>query len=193
MKQLPKKLYHVSLNLNHPGVFDLRVPESRMKDEDSVTPRICVSDSIEGCLTASAFGAHYLGESLMETDDLMKVFVIDTEKLGLTSSDVILPEELYQSGKVDDANLTNEHWILQSIVVPEEDQMVVKVTGFNDSDWKPFFSFKEQQVMDSLDIDWKDYEAVEDAYYEKFKTEFPSFCIIQDVTFEVVSKELATA
>lgn len=193
MKQLPKKLYHVSLDLNHPGIFDLRVPESRMKDEDSVTPRICVSDSIEGCLTASAFGAHYLGESLMETDDLMKVFVIDTEKLGLTSSDVITPEQLYQYGKVDDANLTNEHWILKELVIPAEDQMVVKVTGFDDGTWKPFFSYTEQQYMNSLTLDWKDYDAVEEAFYNRFKTEFPSFCIIQNVTFDVVSNELATA
>lgn len=193
MKQLPKKLYHVSLHLNHPGIFDLRVPESRMKDEDSVTPRICVSDSIEGCLTASAFGAHYLGESLMETDDLMKVFVIDTEKLGLTSSDVIFPTELYQSGKVDDANLTNEYWILKDFVVPQEDQLVVKVTGFDDGDWEPFWSYEERQYMDSLDIDRSDYEVVEEAYYEKYQTEFPSFCIIKDVTFDIVSNELASA
>lgn len=187
MKQLPKKLYHVSLDITHSGVFDSRVPESRMQDEDSVTPRICVSDSIEGCLTASGFGAHYLGENLFENNDLLKVFIFDTEKLGLTSDDVIFPEELYQSGKVDDANLTNEHWVLTSVSIPAEDQYVVKVTGFDDSRWDFFFSYKERLQLEKRNVNFNDYEALQDAYFDLTGDEFPSFCIIEDVSYELVN------
>lgn len=193
MNQLPKKLYHVTLDLDHPGVFEARVPKSRMKSEDNTIPRICVSDTVEGCLTSTPFGSHYLDESLMENSDLIKIFVIDTEKLGLLSSDILSPSELYQDGKVDDAMLTNEHWILRNITVPEEDHMVVTVTGFDDTDWKYRFSHSEKAVLDKLDIDWSDYDAVDEACFEHFGTESQSVCIIKDVSFEVVKDHLISA
>lgn len=194
MKQLPKKLYHVSLDLNQTGVFTPRVPDSRMKDEDSETPRFCVSDTLEGCLTASAFGSHYLDENLDENNGLLKVFVIDTEKMGLTSEDVVSPEELYESGKVADANLTREHWILKELLISEEDQMIVKTTGFDDVTWKYILlpeELKQLTAVEGLrmpgDKDY-DYEEFEDTFYELFGTEIQSLCMIESFEFTVVSQ-----
>ena len=193
MNQLPEKLYHVTLDIHHSGVFEARVPNSRMQSEDSTTARICVSDSIEGCLTSTPFGSHYLDENLIENSDLIKIFVIDTAKLGLLPSDIITPCELYEKGKVDDALLTNEHWILKNFTVPKEDHLVVTVTGFDDTDWQYRFSHSEKAILDKLDIDWSDYEAVDEACFEHFGTESQSVCIIKDVNFEVVKDQLISA
>lgn len=183
MNQLPKKLYHVSLDLTHTGVFTPRIPESRMDSEDDVTPRICVADSIEGCLTASPFGAHYLSESLLATDDCVKIFVIDTEKLGLTSSDVIPPDFLYQSGQVDDAYLSGEHWILHGFTVPPEDQSVVRITGLNDEDWKSFITFDIRSTLLLKGVDVEDVDSLDKAYFSHCGNEVPSLCTIKDVQY----------
>lgn len=183
MKKLPKKLYHVSLDLKHSGVFSPRVPESRMDTEDAVTARFCVADSIEGCLTASPFGGHYLSESLLETDDCVKIFEIDTEKLGLTSSDVMFPNDLYQSGQLDDAYLTGEYWILKEIIVPAEDQQVVRILGMDDGDWKSFITFSVRSVLLEKGVDFSDYDQLDEAYFQHCKEELPSLCTIKDVEY----------
>lgn len=183
MKKLPTKLYHVSLDLAHSGVFAPRVPESRMESEDAVTARICVADSVDGCLTASPFGAHYLSESLLETDDCVKIFVIDTEKLGLTSSDVLFPGDLYQSGQVDDAYLSGEHWILTGFTVPPEDQLIVRITEVDDTDWKPFISFDVRSTLIRQGVDFADSDELDKAYYSLLREEMPSLCTIKDVEY----------
>lgn len=183
MKKLPKKLYHVTLDMEHNGVFSPRIPASRMKTEDATTKRICVADSIEGCLTASPFGAHYLSESLLETDDCIKVFVIDTEKLGLTSAEVISPDDLYQSGKVEDAYLTGEHWLLKDITIPEEDHSILKITGMHDEDWKLLIPYDIKVQLEADKVNFDDYEEVDEAYYRLVGEEVPNLCMIQDVTY----------
>lgn len=186
MKKLPKKLYHVSLDFTQSGVFSPRIPVSRMESEDATTARICVADSIDGCLTASPFGAHYLSESLLETNDCVKIFVIDTEKLGLTSSDVIFPENLYQSGQVDDAYLSGEHWILKEFTVPQEDQMVVQITGVDDTNWKPFITFEIRSELLRQGVDFEDFDELDEAYFNHCGEEIPSLCTIKDVEYTTV-------
>lgn len=186
MKKLPKKLYHVSLDLTHSGVFSPRIPVNRMESEDAITARTCVADSIDGCLTASPFGAHYLSESLLETNDCMKVFVIDTDKLELTLSDIAFPDTLYQSGQVDDAYITNEHWILKEFIVPPEDQMIVKVTGIDDSLWKSLITFDIRSKLLEQGVNFEDYEELDDAYYNQCGEELPSLCTIRNVDYTVI-------
>lgn len=186
MNQLPKKLYHVSLDFTHSGVFTPRIPESRMESEDSVTPRICVADSIEGCLTASPFGSHYLSDSLLGTDDCVKVFVIDTEKLGLASSDVLSPDVLYQSGQVDDAYLSGEHWILKEFTVPAEDQSVIRITHVDDTDWKTFITHDVRSALLHKGVDFEDSDSLDEAYFDHCGEEIPSLCTIKDVEYELL-------
>lgn len=183
MNKLPKKLYHVTLDMEHNGVFSPRVPESRMSTEDAITKRICVSDSIEGCLTASPFGAHYLSESLMETNDCVKIFVIDTEKLGLTSTDVVFPHDLYQSGKVEDACLTGEHWLLKEIEIPKEDQSVVQITELHDEHWELLIPYPIRMKLQAEGVNFDDYDELDEAYYRHVGEEIQNLCMIQNVAY----------
>ena len=52
------KLYHCSLDMNIIKEFKPRIPcdAIRLDSEDDIIPRICLSTSIEGCLSATPWG-----------------------------------------------------------------------------------------------------------------------------------------
>lgn len=181
MKKLPKYLYHVSFDLSHPGIFTPRVPDSRRRGEDAVNARVCVSDTLDGCLTASPQGGQNLSESLLETDDEVKIFVIDTEKLGLTLEDVLFPEELYRNGQVDDALLSGEHWILSEFVVPPEDQSIVHILSVEDGHWMPLIPFEVKSALEAKGINMENEKEVEEAYEKLCGEEMEHLCIIQEI------------
>ena len=115
--------YHVSTDITHNGEFIPRVPSFRHGDsEDSTTARVCVSTSIEGCLSAIPNGGSGLDYLRMEQRGYFQVFKIDTDKLGIGESDVVLSEELYEKDSVRDANFTDEVWITTPFIVPMEDR-----------------------------------------------------------------------
>lgn len=121
------KLYHLSTDIHHDGVFEPRIPSKdvRMKEEESETPRICVALTLEGCFSAIPSGGSRL-DSLNESQKgYYKVFEIDTEKLGISDSDILNSDFLYESGKVEDAYITDEHWITTGFAVPAEDSYVI--------------------------------------------------------------------
>lgn len=121
------KLYHLSTDIHHNGVFEPRIPSKdvRMKGEESETPRICVALTLEGCFSAIPSGGSRL-DSLNESQKgYYKVFEIDTEKLGISDSDILNSDFLYESGKVEDAYITDEHWITTGFAVPTEDSYVI--------------------------------------------------------------------
>ena len=72
----PNVYLHITKDLNHKGQFKTRVPENRLIGwtEDDKTPRICVGETLNGCLTATG----------IDRETLVKVFFIDIEKLKLT-------------------------------------------------------------------------------------------------------------
>lgn len=105
------KLYHVSESLGNKEWFVPRIPENRIEGEDNKIGRICTSNSIGGCLSAVPNGGSRLEEYLHQTNGFIQVFVFDTEKLNLSSEEVILPETLYRNNWVEDAEHTGEHWI----------------------------------------------------------------------------------
>lgn len=91
------RFFHVSDNPNLNGctVFP-KLPESRMEVENSITPRICVSPSINGCLTATS--RYEEGETLYIYECYSEAIIQPTEK------DVI------------DAPLTGEMWIVEPTI-----------------------------------------------------------------------------
>ena len=123
--------YHVSTNLTHPGIFKPRIPSFRHKDsEDDVIPRVCVAPSIEGCLTAIPEGGMQLGELCWDQRYYFLVFRIDTQKLGIPQNNIITSDELFKKDLVRDAEITNEHWITTSFVVPAEDRFLILVDNW---------------------------------------------------------------
>lgn len=90
------KFYHVSNNPNLDGkVIHPRVPLSRMNNEERSIKRICVSASINGCLTDS--NRYDIGE-------ILDVYTCETTHfIQPTDKEVI------------DAPLTGEVWIMEPV------------------------------------------------------------------------------
>ena len=134
--------YHVSLDLKHPGSFSPRIPENKSKigTEDDTTPRVCVCETIEGCLSAMPGGGLEI-ESLTDNQYYLKVFSIDTERLGLKKEDILCWDYLYQNNLVPDAEITQEHWILKPFEVEKIDSFLIRVTDWREEsdDIIPYF------------------------------------------------------
>lgn len=125
--------YHISTDLNHSGLFEPRIPINRHQDaEDDTIERICISPSIEDCLTAIPNGGFRLADLNEEREGLFLVFKIDTEKLGISKYDIITAEELYQRDLVRDSAMTEEHWITTAFQVPQEDRFIIKLTEWDE-------------------------------------------------------------
>lgn len=87
--------------------FIPRVPESAKPPEDIVTPRICFSETLEGCLSAIGHPFYYPG-----TPELLTVWVYEAD-----TRYCIPPEFLYGAGLVMDALRTREWWVLQPVTL----------------------------------------------------------------------------
>lgn len=102
------KLYHVAV-----GKHDLkrkfipRVPESAKPPEDIITPRICFSETLEGCLSAIGHPFYYPG-----TPELLTVWEYEVD------ARYCIPQEfLYSTGLVMDASRTREWWVLHPVTL----------------------------------------------------------------------------
>ena len=95
--------------------FQLRVPEYRLVGEDDRTPRICLSDSIERCVNAkpSRAEALYLAKKYGLR---MPLYVYEFEPEDIPAGALVGPWELTGWGKVSDAELYHEHWLLDANV-----------------------------------------------------------------------------
>lgn len=162
--------YHVSTDIFHDGVFTPRIPYYRHKDhEDASIERVCVSDSIENCLTAIPGGGSNLDILNIEQRGYFLVFRIDTEKLGITDKDIITNQELFEKDLVRDAEATNEVWITTPFVVPESDRFLIKLITWEEEAFD-LYPYAIQQLA------YQEYEGdFEKAYQEVYK-DFVPFC-----------------
>lgn len=108
--------YHLTLDLNSKKdkVFIPRIPneEITVPGEDLSTPRICVSSTIEGCLSSAPWGGRSLDEIIFSNgcSQLIKVYEFNIEDIA--PKNLVSPKDLYQSDRVRDAEITNEYWII---------------------------------------------------------------------------------
>lgn len=136
-------LYHVTRDFSHNGKFTPRVPKERMIDEDDETKRVCVSKTIAGCLTAIPKG---------ESQDIiseLKVFRIDTERLNIESAFIMDSETLYE-GYVDDALMTDEHWILKEFKVEGKDTFIIDIKRYHRDNSFPVINYMELEELESF-------------------------------------------
>jgi len=110
-------LYHVSIvKLEDSQLkFTPRVPTWRIENENDAIERICVSDSIEGCLRGIEYN---ITKSLWmqyneEYQIPLYVYAIDENKLS--KEELYTPEYLVENNLVPDAQESNEHWILKPV------------------------------------------------------------------------------
>lgn len=172
----PNVYMHITRDLGHTGEFKCRVPENRLKgwNEDGETPRICVAEDLNGCLTGAG----------IDENTLVKVFFIDIEKLGLEDS-IVKWNELYEKDLVTDAVYTKEAWILKSFKVDEEDSIIISLNGV-DEDSLYLVEYNIQKEADELGVDEVD------LYEEKF--DFLPRCIsyytVDNDNFTTLNKDV---
>lgn len=120
-------LYHISFDLNKDGHFVPRVPPHTLSDEDQKTLRVCVSDSLKGAISGCSISYTKLEHDTKPSSKFVKIFKINTEKLGIDANAIVSAQALKESGKVADAILTREHWILDPFTVPDEDIEIIMI------------------------------------------------------------------
>lgn len=107
------ELYHVSADINRiHNIFVPRIPLDRMEGENITTSRICVSKTIEGALSAFPEGGLRL-DSLY--DCRTESIIIRVYEFEVSKKNIIDDKILYEKGWVNDANLTQECWIIKNI------------------------------------------------------------------------------
>lgn len=115
-KSIKKKkytLYHVSIDANlEPHHFIPRIPGRCLTDEDSLIPRVCVSDSIDNCLRGCPDGYLFFTESTALQSAFLYVYEIDMMKIGYQN--IRLWQELIDL--VPDAYKTKEYWITKDFI-----------------------------------------------------------------------------
>jgi hypothetical protein len=88
--------YFVSSTNFDNEILHPRIPENRMKNENSIKERICVSKSINGCLSA-------LGK--LEFDEILYVHTCQADSRNVMQPSI---------QDVEDSPLTGEEWIITS-------------------------------------------------------------------------------
>jgi len=127
------KLFHLSLDLNITKEFTPRVPNEdvMVESEDNTTPRICLGKTIRGCLTAVPWGGNTFEELFFDNavSQLIRVYEIDSDDIA--KENIISSEELYQSDKVRDAEISGEIWVVNQNLKPKK-TYVIQVTDYEE-------------------------------------------------------------
>lgn len=103
-------LYHISLegnlDVHH---FTPRIPSRCLDTEDKTTPRICVAETINDCISACPDGYVFFTEKTVLGAAYLYVYEIDILKIGFNN--IKFWQEL--SSLVPDAHKTKEIWVLK--------------------------------------------------------------------------------
>lgn len=111
-------LFHVSYDVSKDiKEFIPRIPVDRAEDEESLTPRICVAPTIEGCLTAIPSACNLIKDTRVRF--LFKVYEIeDVKPRNLLSN-------RWVKRFVPDAKHTGERWIVRQKAVPSKSYLAL--------------------------------------------------------------------
>lgn len=145
-------LYHATMDLDIIEEFTPRIPSDRFEGEEDSTPRICVSSSIEGCLTAAPFGGSKLHENLYlpsNSNRLVRIYEFNTE--SIEENNIIKPEHLYQNDIVRDAEITGEHWI--TVPIKPSKTYLIKLTKFYDDYCEDNVAYKYVNKYESGELE----------------------------------------
>lgn len=113
------KLYHVSRDIElKEKTFRPRVPANRLKEESNSIKRICTSTSLEGAINGFPFKSILVNEDMLkETNAYLNVYTFNSKNLNtkkVTTEDV------------PDADLSDEHWILEDVSASPE---IIKINS----------------------------------------------------------------
>ncbi len=102
---IPDYLYNVTFDFqNNTDILEPYVPHTAAPDEDQETERVCLSTSVENCLTAMG--------TRTELTEGAHIRVRRVSTADLDPALIVTPEELFQTGRVPDAIENEEYWYL---------------------------------------------------------------------------------
>ena len=168
-------LYHVSIrSWEIIDEFVPRIPESRcelIRENDSI-PRICLSDSIKGCLSGVSWGGlRLLTDPFFNKDDkiIAIIRVYEFNRNSILTKHILDPEKV--KNHVLDAEITGEHWVVNQSLKPDNSHLIAlknvklepKVINQNN---KGFLTYKVKGIK-YIKISKKD----EDMFIKKFNKE----------------------
>ncbi|MBR6618760.1 MAG: hypothetical protein IKK85_00280 [Clostridia bacterium] len=105
------KLYHISYDTSEPldKEFVPKIPKNCATGENESIERICLSDSIEGCINAAE-------DNLRNYEDADKAIIVVWEKeFSFPDDKLMCWPYLYENNFVPDAALTHEYWYLEKV------------------------------------------------------------------------------
>lgn len=175
--------YHISSDLHHNGEFTPRIPSTRAKNEDTTLPRICVSRTIEGAVSAIPGGGTRLDELITANDGFLKLFIFDSDVLDLNDDNMIDSDTLYEKGLVHDAIITDEYWITVPVTVPESHQQIIIPFEW-DEEVYDVIPYHIVQLSETEKYD----DDIESAYYDIMNDNIPN--VIAIVNFQYHSSVL---
>lgn len=138
---MKKTYYHICRDVRKQPTekFEPRVPESVLEEEDSSTPRICLSETIEGCLSAAPWGGVFLEESISDfldefgQDDYLISFRV-YEFEDVPESKITTSKDLVKKGLVMDAEITKEVWVRDHVLNPSKSYVVGLESYFEEAE-----------------------------------------------------------
>lgn len=141
------KLFHVTTDLNHSGLFIPTTPYFHLEGEETSTKRVSLSFSIRGALTAMPRGGYLLQETLQQNNQLLRVCELDIEKAGLRMQDLILPHALVKNGFVKDALITEEVWVLKTFQAQNVFDIRLQYwEEFDEEIYPDWFNYKKEPI-----------------------------------------------
>lgn len=191
------KYYHISLDIeNVVSEFQPQVPSAIHEFEDGTIKRICLSDSIDGCLSGVPFGGRKLEGMTAEFQGMLedaypdvdhsfdyslpfRVYEFDLRKVK--KKNFYSTERLLNDGLVLDADTSGEVWVVEENLVPT-DTYVVLLTEFMEEPGDVFSQKYHQAGGDVDDID----EHILGMTTRITETELKRYPTYWDVPFHIV-------
>lgn len=135
-------------------VFVPRIPVRRMSEENVEIPRICLSTSIEGCFTAAPWGSECLSDR--PSYAVYRVYEFDGDKIP--KNHIFTTEKLTKEEFVPDAKYTNETWIIEQNLIPDDmyyiilDDYETGVVGEEESNYDFYEVIKNADIREVEDV-----------------------------------------
>lgn len=121
-------LYHISLRFwERVEEFKPRIPKGRLDcvGEDATIPRICLSDSLEGCLTGVPWGGYNLiNDPPYKAVGFMAIArLYEFDKSKIIEENLLSPKQIKKF--VPDSEISREYWVTNQEIIPEKSCVIV--------------------------------------------------------------------
>jgi len=121
-------LYHISLKFwRKIEMFSPRIPKGCLNgvNENNTIPRICLSDSVENCLTAASWGgSNLINDPPYKENELIaiaRIYKFDCRKIK--RKNLLLPCQIKKY--VPDSLISHEHWVINQNISPKKSYVII--------------------------------------------------------------------